>query len=126
MSDTLGDDAAALLARAAKLKLFVILRRVTDPAGAKAELPAHLRWMISQEQCGKVFLSGPIAPHDGEPRLDGLTIIRADDIQQAAAIIDEDPPVKSGFVDVEIREWTLNEGGISLFLTLSDSSVRVA
>jgi uncharacterized protein YciI len=126
MSDNLNSDPATLLARAAKLKLFAVLRHTRDSAGLKERLGAHLRWMIAQERRGKVFLSGPVAAKSSARQLDGLTIVRAETLSEAELFVKHDPFVASGVVDVEVFEWTVNEGGLQLFLTLSDTSVALS
>jgi uncharacterized protein YciI len=115
-------DPGALLARAAKLRLFVMLRRTVNPALLPEKLGAHLRWMIDQEKDGRIFLSGPIAPHVGMTILDGLTVLRASSLAEAEEIGMQDPFVQSGVVAFEMREWTVNEGAIPLTVTLSDST----
>ena len=116
------DDPRALLARSAKLKLFVMLRRTLDRALLREHLGAHLRWMVEGESRGQIFLSGPVAPQDGGTPLDGLTIIRAETLDDAAALARTDPFVKLGAIAFELREWTANEGSITLTVTLSNSS----
>ena len=116
-------DPAALLARSAKLKVYAMLRRTVDAAGLRANLGAHLTWMIGAEQAGHIMLSGPVAPRAEATPLDGLTIIRADSMEAAEALARQDPFVQLGVVHYEMREWTLNEGCIPLTVTLSDSGV---
>jgi uncharacterized protein len=117
------NDPAILLARAAKLKLFVMLRRVLKPELLAKNLGAHLRWLIAREKEGVVFMSGPVAPRDGVTTLSGLTLIRARTIEEAETLAQNDPFIKLGIFAFEMREWTVNEGGFSLFVSLSDSSV---
>ncbi len=119
------NDPAVLLARAAKLKLFVMLRRTLKPALLPERLGEHLRWMIGQEKEGRIFLSGPIAPHPSATALDGLTIVRADSLAAAQEIARNDPFVQSGIVAFEMREWTVNEGAIPVTVTLSDSAAAI-
>jgi uncharacterized protein YciI len=116
-------DPLALLARSAKLKLFVMLRRTIKPEIQRDSLGDHLQWMIGAEKAGHIFLSGPVAPRDGATALDGLTLIRAATLQDAEAIAQGDPFVARGIVAFEMREWTANEGALSLTVTLSDSTV---
>ena len=119
------NDPAILLARAAKLKLFIMLRRTEKPAELAGAVGAHLRWMIEQEKAGLIFLSGPVAAGAGPTALDGLTIIRVPDMAAAEALARQDPFIKAGIVSYEMREWTVNEGALPLFVTLSDSSVSI-
>lgn len=114
-----------LLARAARLTLFVMLRRTVNGALLRDNLTAHLTWMIGEEKRGKIFLSGPVAPHDGPTQLHGLTILRAADMAEAEAIARQDPLIQTGAVTFELRAWTVNEGAIPLTVTLSDSTVSI-
>jgi len=122
----MSDDPAILLARSAKLRLFVMLRRTRDPALLRANVGAHLRWMIAAEKAGHIMLSGPVAPDATASPLDGLTIIRAASLEAAHALAAEDPFIQLGAVDYDMREWIVNEGSIALTVTLSDSTVRFA
>ena len=123
MDDAL--DPAALLARAARLRLFVMLRRTQKPDMLPKLLGAHLHWMIDREKEGLIFLSGPTTPGVGSTRLDGLTIIRAADLAQAEAIAMQDPFVQNDIVGFELFEWTVNEGAIPVTITLSNSTARI-
>jgi uncharacterized protein len=114
-------DPAVLLARSAKLKLFVMLRRTVRPEMLPERLSDHLQWIIAQEKEGRIFLSGPITSRTDATPLDGLTIIRAADLSEAEALASQDPFIQSGIVAFEMREWTVNEGALPLVVTLSDS-----
>ena len=119
-------DPAVLLAQAAKLKLFVMLRRTIDPARLSEKLGDHLVWMIGEEKAGRIFLSGPVMPRAGAAALDGLTILRVSDLAEAEKIAALDPFVQAGIVTFEMREWIVNEGSIAMTVTLSDSTVAVS
>ena len=58
-NDNIDSDPMILLAQAAKLKLFVMLRRTVKADQQKSALGAHLAWIIGAETQGKIFLSGP-------------------------------------------------------------------
>lgn len=122
MPNTAVNDPATILARSVRLKLFVVLRRTRDPERLKEMVSEHLNWMVSQERNGRVFLSGPIATRGAH--LDGLTVVRGESLSEAEKLIQGDPLVAQGLVEVEIGEWTVNEGSIPLLLTLSDSTVN--
>jgi uncharacterized protein YciI len=116
-------DPRVLLSRSVKMTLFVMLRRTLDQSLLRENLGRHLRWMVDAEKRGQVFLSGPIAKREGAVPLDGLTIIRAADLAEAEALAETDPFVQLGAVGYDMREWTANEGAISVTMTLSDSVV---
>lgn len=117
------EDPRALLARSAKLKLFVMLRRTVDRTLLREHLGSHLRWMVDGETKGQIFLSGPVAPREGATPLDGLTLIRAASLAEAEGLARTDPFVRLGAIEFEILEWTANEGSITLNVTLSNSTV---
>ena len=119
------DSPAVLLGRSAKLKLFVMLRRTVKPEILTEHLGAHLSWMIEREKEGVVFLSGPVTPQQSAAALDGLTLLRAGSMAQAEETARQDPFVQNGVVSFEMREWTVFEGSIPLFITSSDSTVGV-
>jgi uncharacterized protein len=118
-------EAMQLLARSAKLKLYVRLRRTLDPALLRAHIGDHLRWMIDAEGRGEIFLSGPIAKRDDGTELDGLTIIKTATPAEAEALAQTDPFVKLGAIAYELREWTANEGALSFTVRLSDSTAKI-
>ena len=123
MPELAANDPKVLLARAARLKLYLALRRTLDSDKQKSMIGEHLTWMIGYEKSGQIFLSGPVSPHDGPTPLDGLSVIRAESPEAAATLINSDPFVTSGAVECELCEWTVNEGGIPIMLSLSDSTV---
>jgi len=120
------NDLPQLLHKSVRLPLFVMLRRLVHPEAAqdalKEGLDEHLRWMIAQEQAGRVFLSGPfqLLPNDD---LMGLTVLRVADETEADRIAETDPFVRRGYVRYELRRWTAFEGSLQLSIRLSDSSV---
>ena len=126
--DIVPGDPMAVLARSAKLRLFVMLRRTVDPSRLSAVLAQHLNWMIAAERSGIVVMSGPMAhagPIGSDPvtQLAGLTLLRAADLEAATAFARTDPFVEAGIVAFELFDWTVNEGGLTVTLTLSDSTV---
>ncbi len=100
-----------------------MLRRTLNAALLREHLGAHLRWMIDAEAQGHIVLSGPVERRKGSTQLDGLTIIRAPDVARAATLAAADPLVKVDAVAFELHEWTVNEGAISLTVSISDSTV---
>ena len=108
-------------------KLYVILSK----GGATAEqlgavLPRHLEYMIVLETTGVLFASGPLTTAPGAPLGDGLTIVRAANVEEARQIAAADPFVVNKLRSFEVREWTLMEGSIGVTVNLSDQSVQFA
>lgn len=116
--------ADVLLARSARLRLYLMIRRTVAPERLRETLDAHLRWIIAQERLGRIFLSGPIAPTADPAVPDGMTVIRAADLAEAAELAGQDPFVQVGAITFQVCEWTVNEGSLSLHVSLSDSGVR--
>ena len=112
------------LARSAKLRLYLVLRRVVDPGRMMAMRSDHLQWMLEKEGTGQIFLSGPVTSLGGETVLNGLSVIRAADADEARRIAEEEPYIQTGVMTYELCEWTVFEGSFPLTLTLSDSSLR--
>jgi len=108
-------------------KLYVILSKGgATPEQIGAVLPDHLEYMIGLEKKGALFASGPLTAADGKMAGDGLTIVRAANIEDARAIASADPFVKNKLRTFEVREWTVMEGSLSIKVNLSDQSLEIA
>ncbi len=120
---------AALMGPMLKKRLFVILSAGgAQPEAIRRHLVEHLRYMIELERAGVLFASGPFAADgnkDARPG-DGLTIVRADSLTAATAIAERDPFVRHGARSFTVREWTVNEGSMSVKVNLSDQSIEIA
>ena len=108
-------------------KLYVILSKGgATPEQIGAALPDHLEYMIGLEKKGALFASGPLTATDGKMAGDGLTIVRAANIEDARAIASADPFVKNKLRTFEVREWTVMEGSLSIKVNLSDQTLEIA
>jgi uncharacterized protein len=113
---------AALLAPMLKQRLFVALS--TARASAEQMLPhvaEHLDYMSSLEAKGLLFASGPFI----QPGLlvgDGLTILQTNTVEEARALMENEPLIKLGLRTFDLRPWELREGQISVTLNISRSS----
>ena len=71
------------------------------------EFPNHVGYMLEMQQKGLTVLSGPFMEKagglGGVLSDGGMTIYRAADLDQATRIARDDPTVKSGMLDVEVR-----------------------
>jgi len=109
-----------------KKKLYVVLSKAIAPGPRLKEvLPDHLRYMIDLERKGLVFASGPLTEDGGEPRGEGLTILRAANAAEARMIAEADPFYREGLRTFEVRAWTVMEGSLALKVNLSDQSIEV-
>ena len=117
---------AELTQRMLRKKLYVVLSKPkTDPAQLAAHLPAHLEYMIGLEKEGVLFASGPLVEPGGQPRGDGMTILRTASAEEARAIAERDPFYVNGLRSFEVREWTLMEGSLTLRVNFSDQSFQL-
>jgi uncharacterized protein YciI len=103
-------------------KLFVIFTYAVDglaPILASGE--PHLAHQVALERDGVMFGAGPLLTAEGEWfDGDGMVVVRAPSLEAARAIAERDPMHVSGARRFEIRPWILNEGSISLSVSLSD------
>ena len=116
-----------LTQRMLRKKLYVILSK----GGATAEqiaavLPDHLEYMIGLEKRGVLFASGPLAAAVDAPAGDGLTILRAENAEEARKLAAADPFVVNRLRSFELREWTVMEGSFGLTVNFSDQSFEIA
>jgi len=115
-----------LTQRMLRRKLYVVFSTATGtPDRIKDVLPLHLEYMIGLERKGLVFASGPLTT-GGEPRGDGMTVLRCASADEARRIAEADPFFVNGLRSIEVREWTVMEGSLGLKVNFSDQSVEVA
>ena len=127
MGTTNEERIGELTRRMLRKKLYIVLSKATaPPERIKEILPDHLEYMIDLESRGMVFASGPLTAEGGEPRGDGLTILRTGSAAEARRIAEADPFHVAGLRAFEVREWTVMEGSLGLKVNLSDQSIEVA
>ncbi|MFR9768379.1 YciI family protein [Nocardia sp. SC052] len=95
----------------------------TPSAGTTSEdiaalAPAHIAWLLDLEERGVVFLSGPLVSGPGTGPGSGVTVLRASDEADATAIASADPFVTAGLRSFVVHRWRLNEGSVSMRLSL--------
>ena len=88
----------------------------------QAHLPEHLAYMVLLEKQGLLFASGPLK---GGAVGDGLTVYNTRTLAHARRLAEQDPFVRLGLRDFELREWTLMEGAMSFTVNLSDRSLSM-
>ncbi|AQV94158.1 hypothetical protein BJN34_09680 [Cupriavidus necator] len=118
-------EAAALMAKMLRKRLFVAIRSPLALSRAGALLARHLRWAIDAEARGEIFLSGPFVGGGSPGERGGMTVLRAESEQAARAIMDNDPFVAESVYTYELREWMLMEGSVSLNFTFSNGAIKV-
>lgn len=118
---------ASLTRKMLRKKLYVLLSKpIVDPEKLKPYLSAHLEYMIGLEKRGLVFASGPLADGEGPPTGLGLTVLRADNAEEARALAERDPFFVNKLRTFELKEWTIMEGTLGLRVNLSDQTIEVA
>jgi uncharacterized protein len=116
------DEIGALLAPMLKKTLFVALSKAVAPSDQMFPYVAdHLRYMNELEKRGILFASGPFV-QEGVLVGDGLTILRAESLEQARKLMEEEPLIKLGMRTFDLKKWELREGRISIHLDASQSS----
>src|SRR5882762_7228454 len=110
MASATEERIAGLTRAMLRKKLYVVLSKPKAGPDRIAEiLPLHLEYMIGLEKRGLLFASGPLTEEGGEPRGDGLTILRAASAEEARRIAEADPFSAHGLRTFEVREWTVME-----------------
>jgi uncharacterized protein YciI len=127
MAVTAEDRIRELTARMLRKKLYVVLSKgAATPEQIGALLPQHLEYMIGLERKGVLFASGPLTGTPGAPAGDGLTVLRAENADEARRIASIDPFVINKLRTFEVREWTVMEGSLGLRINFSDQSLDIA
>jgi uncharacterized protein len=90
----------------------------TTPADIERHVGEHIAWLLQLEADGVVFLSGPLTSGPGIAPGAGLTVLRADGADQAAAIAAADPFVVAGLRTFEVFGWRVSEGAVRIQLAL--------
>lgn len=117
------DKASELLAQMLQKPLYVALRSPNDLARFGELLEEHLQWAIGAERRGELFASGPFVDEGGVPgALGGMSIVRAASLDEAQAILSQDPFIREGVYLPSIKKWLLMEGGVTVTLRFSDQS----
>lgn len=109
------------------LELYVT---TTTPAGepkdVKASLPEHLAYQAELERAGALALAGPMSDESGAHMHGmGLIVYRAESLEAARALADNDPMHKSGARTYVMRRWMINEGSLNLSVGLSTNQVTL-
>ncbi len=103
------------------LELYVVLSTpAKKPEDVKATLPDHLAYQAQLERAGQLAFAGPMSDETGEHMQGmGLIIYRADSLEAARKLAEDDPMHQSGAREFELRRWMINEGSLSLSVGLS-------
>jgi uncharacterized protein len=121
--------AAAVQASAGRLALqtySVISTAVKPLLEIKEQLTAHLAYLATLEQSGKLFMAGPLGNEDGTTWSgDGHLVYLCASFDEAQSIAEADPLHSSGARSFSIRPWIINDGAMQLSLRLSTQTLRM-
>jgi uncharacterized protein YciI len=90
----------------------------TSRAAIEAQVAAHIAWLLTLERDGTLFLSGPLLTGPGTGPGSGVTVLRAGSEEAARQIAADDPFVLAGLRTFAVHQWRLNEGSVSVRLSL--------
>ena len=120
------ENAKALLAAMLNQSFFVALREPADLFRMDTLLEAHLKWAVQAEREGHLLASGPFVAQGQPPgAAGGMTIVRAENLQQAQALLQQDPFVAEGAVRLSWKQWSVMEGGFSVQVRFSDQRMKL-
>lgn len=109
------------------LELYVALSTpAKEPQDVKAALPDHLAYQATLEKAGALAFAGPMSDETGVHMQGmGLIIYRAENLESARAMAENDPMHKSGARSFVMRRWMINEGSVNLSVGLSTKGVTL-
>jgi uncharacterized protein YciI len=110
------------------LELFVVESTpAMAPEDVKANLPAHLAYQRDLETRGALVLAGPLSDPTGEIMVGaGLIIYRAETLEAARALTENDPMHLAGARSFTLRKWLVNEGSLSINVGLSTGAATLS
>jgi uncharacterized protein YciI len=73
-----------------------------DEAAQAKEQEAHLKYLFTLKEQGKLPIFGPFF-NSGE--LSGLCVFNSDNMEEVKSLIEGDPHIKSGHLIYEIHQW---------------------
>ena len=86
---------------------------------AIAELvPEHVTWLLGLEEQHLLLASGPLLSGPDTGPGSGISVLRAADEATARSIARDDPFVRAGLRSFDVYRWRLNEGSISVRVSL--------
>jgi uncharacterized protein YciI len=112
----------ALISRMWGRKLWVVMSKGSG-RDIVPHLAEHLDYLIALEGEGKIFASGPMnVPGSG----DGMTVLKVESEEEAHAIATADPLVKKAGRTFTLHPWTVNEGQMTVTVSLSHMGLSLA
>jgi uncharacterized protein YciI len=91
-----------------------------DPELVKSTLPAHLDYQKTMEARGSLVFAGPLSDETGEEMEGyGMIVYRAASFEEARGFAEADPMHETGARVFTMRRWLVNEGSLTVTLSLS-------
>lgn len=102
-------------------QLYLVTTVPTDDLTAiMPVLEDHLAYQVSLEARGDLFAAGPNWTVDGaEWTGEGTVVLRADSLEHATQLMEADPMHSSGARSFSIKPWLVNEGKLTVELSMS-------
>ena len=103
------------------LELFVVRSMPTgDSEAVKASLTDHLAYQRELEEAGRLVMAGPVSDEAGDYMIGGgMILLRADSMEEATQMAEDDPMHKTGARSFTLRKWLVNEGSLTVSVGLS-------
>jgi 3-hydroxyisobutyrate dehydrogenase len=94
------------------LRLYHVLSKVdaTSPAPTPQVILDHQAWAEALDRSGALFAAGPIVDEDGTVAGDGVYLVRAASVEDAATLVADDPFHAGGYRRCTIRPWSVHQG----------------
>ena len=83
-----------------KEQMYVVVVKLTNMIKAIAAAPKYGGFIQELKDEGKFVAAGKWSDNSG-----GMLILRAESIEEACEIAEEDPLIKSGAVQHDVKEW---------------------
>jgi uncharacterized protein len=104
-----------------RMQLYVVTSIAKSLDAVKQNLPEHRAYLRDLEDKNILFGAGPLWTDDGRYfEGDGMLIYRANSVEEAQQLAQADPMHKHGAREFKIRPWLLNDGSITIRVTLSE------
>ena len=104
-----------------RMQLYVVTSTANNLESVKQKLAEHRAYLRELEEQNVLFGAGPLWTDDGQYfEGDGLLIYRANSVKEAEKIALADPMHSSNARTFSIRPWLLNDGKITVQVTLSE------
>jgi uncharacterized protein len=126
MTSSISQDLVRLTSRMLRKRLYLIVSRAkADVDGMAPVLAEHLEYMTELARKGVLFASGPLIGDDGSPTGNGLSIFNTATASEARALAERDPFYQRGLREIEVKEWILMEGAMTVTLNFAERTIDV-